>query len=118
MHLMHVQPRKDWGPRMSPALQRAPEPDNRAALYYAAALTETGDGGGGTPPRSRTGGLEIQLANDDWARSALHRLVLVLPLSLLIFQQALLHQNEKIKLPLVDLELKVHEVMPIFLMLI
>jgi hypothetical protein len=35
-----------------------------------------------------------------------------------MFEQALLHPSEKIKLPLVELELKVKEVLPLFLMLI
>jgi hypothetical protein len=43
--------------------------------------------------------------------------VLILPLTLLIFLQALLHPDAKIKLPLVELELEVREVLPLFLVL-
>jgi len=43
--------------------------------------------------------------------------VLILPLTLLIFSQALLHPDAKIKLPLVELELEVREVLPVFLVL-
>jgi hypothetical protein len=60
----------------------------------------------------------MQLSDDARLKSTLHRLVLVLPLTILIFEQALLHPDEKIKLPVVELELHISEVTPIFLMLV
>jgi hypothetical protein len=98
---------------MSPVLQPAPEPARRA--YQYAVATASGDGGG---TRSSAGPFEIELSNNDRLKKALHKLVLVLPLTILIFEQALLHPDEKIKLPLVELELKINDVMPLFLMLI
>ena len=78
--------------------------------------TSTSDGGGAAPGNGG-GRFEAQLANDGRSKSALHRLVLILPLTLLIFLQALLHPDAKIKLPLVELELEVREVLPVFLVL-
>jgi hypothetical protein len=98
------------------SLQPAPEPE-RASSYSSAALTTSGDGGG-TTPGSPAGPFETELSNDNRLKGALHKLVLVLPLTILIHEQALLHPDEKIKLPLVDLELKVHDITPIFLMLV
>jgi hypothetical protein len=97
-------------------LQQAPEPDRRAAPYTG--VYSTSAGGGGTPPDNRVGPLEIQLNNDGRLKTSLHRLVLVLPLTILIFAEALRHQNEKIKLPLLELEIQIRLVIPIFLMLI
>jgi hypothetical protein len=73
---------------------------------------------GGPHPKNSAGPFEIQLSNDERCKDALHKLVLVLPLTILIFEQALLHPDRAIKLPLIDLELEVREVTPLFLMLI
>src|SRR5262249_39924559 len=103
---------------MSSALQQSPEPDRQAALY-AAAYSQTPSGGdGGTPPDSRVGPLEVQLYNDSRLKSALHPLVVVLPLTILIFAEAFRHQEEKIKLPMLELEIQIRLVIPIFLLLI
>jgi hypothetical protein len=98
------------------SLQPAPEPE-RASSHSSAALTTSGDGGGATPG-SPAGPFETELSNDNRLKGALHKLVLVLPPTILILEQALLHPDEKIKLPLVDLELRVHDITPIFLMLV
>src|SRR5262245_19975541 len=103
MHLIRVRGKSDHlVSRMSPALQTAPEPE-RPAFHYALAHAASGDGGG-APPKSSRGPFEVKLSNDDRLKAALHKLVLVLPLTILILEQALLHPDEKIKLPLVGLE--------------
>jgi hypothetical protein len=51
-------------------------------------------------------------------KSALHRLILVLPVTLLIFAEALRHQDEKIELPILKLGIQIRLVMPLFLLLI
>jgi hypothetical protein len=98
---------------MSATLQRAPEPSRRGIVY-----TTTTSGGDGGPPTGQIGTLEMQLSNDGRQKSALHRLVLVLPITLLIFAEALRHPNEKIELPILKLEIEIQLILPIFLLII
>jgi hypothetical protein len=97
---------------MAPALQAAPEPERSTSYVYS---TSTGGGGGTTNPPDR---LAIQLASDGRYRDKLHIMMLVLPVSILIFIEALQHPTEKVKLPLIGLELKIELVLPMLLLVI
>jgi hypothetical protein len=98
------------------SLQQAPEPAQQAAQYI---YSTSGSGGSGeNPPADRIGALEIGLANDGRMKSALHRLALVLPLTLLIFEQALRQPALEIELPILKLKVTLQSILPIFLMLI
>jgi hypothetical protein len=97
---------------MPPALQRAPEPERASYVYTT---SSSGNGGGTVTPPSA---LTIRLASDGNSRSALHSIILVLPISILIFIEVLRHPDKEIKLPIVDLELEIKTLLPILLLVI
>jgi hypothetical protein len=83
------------------------------------ATSRSTSGSGGDPPSGPSAGaFEIGLSNDTRTKTALHALVLVLPLAILIFWQALQHPNLDIELPILKLKLKIMEVLPLLLLLV
>jgi hypothetical protein len=76
------------------------------------------DSDGRAPPVNPTGAFEIQLSNDNRLKSALHSLILVLPVAILIFGEALRHPDADIELPIIKLKLHVSAILPIFLMIL
>ena len=84
---------------------------------FAATPRSSAAGSGGAPP-PETPVLAMELAADSRFKSALHRLVLVLPLTLLIFEQALRHPTVEIELPLIGLKVLMQTVMPIFFLIL
>jgi hypothetical protein len=92
----------------------------KAASLAAEQAESTQSASGGAPPAEANParGLEAQLANDDRTRARLHGLVLVLPLAVLIFGQALRFPKQEIELPIISLKLKVEEVLPVFLLIL
>src|SRR5262245_12456533 len=100
---------------MPPALQRAPEatPEQERTSYAYPASGS--DGGGTATPPDR---LTIRLASDANNRTALHSIILVLPISILIFIEALRHPDKSIKLPIINLELEIKTILPILLLVI
>jgi len=101
---------------MSPQLQRARQADPTprvVAAYAEATATTSNDGGGGSPSAEGT-----ILYHHGRTRNALHVLVLVLPLTILIFGEALRHPDADIELPVVKLKLHVEAIFPIFLMIL
>jgi membrane protein implicated in regulation of membrane protease activity len=106
---------------MSPSLQPAPQPDQSAAAAAAAyqgSTYSTSGSDGGAPPTSQAGALGAQLSNDSRLKLSLHVLILVLPLTILIFGEALRHPKADIELPIIQLKLRVESVLPIFLMVL
>jgi membrane protein implicated in regulation of membrane protease activity len=106
---------------MSPSLQPAPQPSQSAAAApaaYRASTYSTSGSDGGAPPASRADSLRVELNNDSRLKSALHVLILVLPLTILIFGEALRHPDADIELPIIKLKLRVASVLPIFLMIL
>jgi hypothetical protein len=100
----------------------APQPSRPSAAAAAMARGATSgstSGSGGDPPSDPTAGaFEIGLSNDTRTKTALHALVLVLPLAILIFWQALQDPNLDIELPILKLKLKIRELLPILLLLV
>jgi hypothetical protein len=96
---------------MAPATQAAPEPRRTSYVYS----TSTGDGGGTGSPPDR---LAIRLASDGRYRNKLHVMILVLPVSILIFIEALRHPKDKIKLPIIGLDLEINSLLPLLLLVI
>jgi hypothetical protein len=103
---------------MSPTLQPAPKPDQSAAATFEASTYSTSGSDGGAPPTSQAGALGAQLSNDRRLKLSLHVLILVLPLTILIFGEALRHPEADIELPIIQLKLRVESVLPIFLMIL
>jgi hypothetical protein len=102
--------------------QPAPAPDrqysNSVTTSDSKSVTTSGSAAPPAPPENRLGSLEMQLNNDARLKTALHRLVLILPLTILIFAEALRHQDKTIKLPMLELEIELRLVIPIFLLII
>jgi len=98
------------------SLQRAPEPTRQAAQYVY--RTSHGGGDGNPPQTGMVGPLEVGLSNDNRAKSSLNRLVLVLPLAVLIFEQAISNPVSDIELPVLKIKVAYESVLPILLMLI
>jgi len=97
--------------KMSATASQSPEPKPASHPSSATGL------GYGAPP-DQPSGFEAALASDARSKSVLHRLTLVIPLTISIFQEAISHPDSKIKLPLTDLELPVRSVIPIFILII
>jgi hypothetical protein len=108
-----------------PLLQPERQPQY-APQQHRITQTTTGDGGGGGEGggngsgggSSSPGGLAAELKSDGRLKNTLHCLVLVLPLAVLIFGEALQHRDSEIELPILKLELTVQSVLPVFLMVI
>jgi hypothetical protein len=98
--------------------QSVPETQRQATRATEYSSQGSGAPPSDTPPDNRASALEAQLTNGTRLKTALHRLVLVLPLTLIIFVEALRHQEENVKLPLLELDIKIASVIPIFMMLI
>jgi len=103
---------------MSPSLQPAPEqrPNPAALAAYAERLYSTS--GGSSPAGSQASGFTAKLAYDDRAKAKWHALVLILPLAVLIFSEALRFPTEKIELPIIKLKLEIEQVLPLFLLIL
>jgi hypothetical protein len=96
---------------MASATGAAPEETSVKTQRSSPALS-----GGAPPPKTPV--LAMELAADSRFKSALHRLVLVLPLTLLIFEQALRHPTVEIELPIIKLKILMQTVMPIFFLIL
>lgn len=96
---------------MSPAMERAPEPRRTSYVH----TTSSSDGGGTVTPND---GLTIGLTSDGNNKRALHSIILILPISILIFIEALRHPDKSIKLPIIGLELEIKTLVPLLLLVI
>jgi hypothetical protein len=103
---------------MSPSLKPTPEPSGSAPAVAGYSSTSATQGGASNPPPSGPGAFEAQLKNDSRVKANLHALILVLPLAILIFGEALQHPKADIELPIIKLKLQVASVLPIFVMII
>lgn len=74
--------------------------------------------GGGTREPPTVDERTAELSNNNRIKSALSALVLVLPVAVLIFGEALRHPKTEFELPIVKLKLLLGEILPIFLLLV
>lgn len=96
---------------MSPMLQPAPQAAPQARYYASAAASSGGgEGNSGTPE-----GPILRYNNQQ--KNALHVLVLVIPIAVVIFAEAV-RQRAEIELPIIRLKLQIEAVLPLFLMLL
>jgi hypothetical protein len=79
---------------------------------------QDGGGGGGRGGESPPDGVAAELRTDERLKATLHGLVLVIPLAVLIFGEALHHRESEIELPILKLKLTVQSLVPVFLMVI
>ena len=81
-------------------------------------IVTTSGGDGGAPSKRRAGAVEIWLSDDSRMKTALHALILILPIAVLIFWQALQHPSLEIELPIIKLKLQIKDLLPVLLLLI
>jgi hypothetical protein len=109
---------------MSTAFQPAPprrqqQPDAASGAAEQAQINKLASGDVPPPVEpSPVRDLEARLANDERAKAKLRTLVLVLPLAVLIFGEALRFPKQDIELPIIKLKLAVEQVLPLFLLIL
>jgi hypothetical protein len=96
---------------MATAAPAAPEHKGSLATQASSSLS----GGDAPPPKTI---LATRLATDERYKSALRRIVFVLPLTLLIFTEALRNPTHEVQLPIIGLKILLQSAMPTFFLII